>query len=63
MNQITTAAEAETAVAQVADLIAKLHGVIEQETTLVHAGKVRKAAALGPTKSELAGQLFAAGER
>ena len=63
MNQITTAAEAETAVAQVADLIAKLHGVIEQETALVHAGKVRKAAALGPTKSELAGQLFAAGER
>jgi hypothetical protein len=30
---------------------------------LVHAGKVRKAAALGPIKSELAGQLFAAGER
>jgi hypothetical protein len=63
MSQITTAAEAENAIAQVADLIAKLGGVIEQETALVHAGKVRKAAALGPTKSELAGQLFAAGER
>ncbi len=63
MSQITTAAEAETAVEQVADLIAKLHGVIEQETALVHAGKVRKAAALGPTKSQLAGQLFAAAER
>ena len=63
MSEITTAAEAETAVAQAADLIAELHGVIEQETALVHAGKVRKAATLGPTKSELAGQLFAAGER
>ena len=62
MSQIATAAEAENAIAQVADLIAKLHGVIEQETALVHAGKVRKAATLGPTKSELAGQLFAAAE-
>ncbi len=63
MSQITTAAEAEHAVAQVADLIAKLRGVIEQETALVHAGSVRKAVALGTAKSELAGQLFAAGER
>jgi hypothetical protein len=63
MSQITTAAEAENAVAQVADLIAKLHGVIEQETALVHAGKVRKAAGLGSIKSEMAGQLLAAGER
>jgi flagellar biosynthesis/type III secretory pathway chaperone len=63
MNQITTTAEAENAIAQLADLIEKLHGVVEQETELVHAGKVRKAAALGPTKSELAGQLSAAGER
>jgi len=62
MSQIATAAEAESAIAQVADLIAKLHGVIEQETALVHAGKVRKAATLSPTKSELAGQLFAAAE-
>jgi hypothetical protein len=62
MNPISTTAEAEKAIAQVADLIEKLHGVVEQETALVYAGKVRKAAALGPTKSELAGQLFAAGE-
>ena len=62
MTQIATAAEAEDAIARVADLIAKLHGVIEQETALVHAGKVRKAATLSPTKSELAGQLFACAE-
>ncbi|MGB7098835.1 MAG: hypothetical protein WBD95_08715 [Xanthobacteraceae bacterium] len=62
MSQIATATEAEGAIAQVADLIARLLGVIEQETALVHAGKVRKAAALAATKSELAGQLFAAAE-
>jgi hypothetical protein len=63
MNPITTIAEAEKAIALVADLIEQLRGVIEQETGLVHAGKVRKAAALGSTKSELAGQLYSAGER
>lgn len=63
MSAISTAAEAESAIAQVADLIEKLHGLVEQETALVHAGKVRKACALAPTKSALAGQLFAAGER
>jgi len=62
MSPMTTTAEAEEAIAQVAELIEKLHGLIEQETALVRAGKVRKAAALGPTKNELAGQLFAAGE-
>ena len=51
MSPITTAAEAEKAIAQVADLIEKLRGVVEQETALVHAGKVRKAAALEPAKS------------
>lgn len=63
MSPITTAAEAEKALDDVTGLIDKLRGVIEQETALVHAGKVRNAAALGPTKSELAGQLFAYGER
>jgi hypothetical protein len=63
MSEIKTAAEAEQAIAHVVELIEKLHGVVAQETALVHAGKVRKAAALAPTKSELAGQLFAAGER
>jgi hypothetical protein len=63
MSTITTTAEAERAVAQVADLIEKLRGVVEQETALVRAGKVRKATALAPVKSELSGQLYTAGER
>lgn len=63
MTSITTSAEAEAAIAQAADLIEKLRRLLEQETALVHAGKVRKAAALGQAKSELAGQLYTCGER
>jgi len=63
MSPITTTAEAEKAIAQVADLIENLRGVVEQETALVRAGEVRKAAALAPIKGQLAGQLFASGER
>ncbi len=44
-------------------MIEKLTGVVEQETALVHAGQIRSAAALEPAKAELAGQLFASGER
>jgi hypothetical protein len=62
MTTITTTAEAEKAIAQVADLIDKLRGVVEQETALVHAGKVRNAATHGPQKSELTGKLFVAGQ-
>jgi hypothetical protein len=62
MSQIATTAEAEQVIAQVADLIEQLRVVVEQETALVRAGKVRRAAALGASKSKLAGQLFAAGE-
>jgi hypothetical protein len=62
MSTMTTAAEAEAAIAQVADLIVKLRGVIEQETALVHAGKVREASALGPQKSELTSKLYVVGE-
>jgi hypothetical protein len=63
MSPITTKADAEQAIAQIASLIEQLRGVVEQETELVHAGKVRKAAALGTTKSELATRLFTAGEQ
>ncbi len=62
MSQIATTAEAENAIAQVADLITRLRGIIEQETALVHAGNVRKAAGLGPAKNHLAGQLLTATE-
>ena len=63
MSPITTTADAEKAIEQMAELIEKLHGVVEEETALVRAGKVRKATALGATKSELASRLLAAGER
>ncbi len=63
MSPINTAAEAELAIAEIADLLERLGGVLEQETALVHAGKLRQAAALGAAKSELAGQLSAGGER
>jgi hypothetical protein len=63
MNAITTKADAEQTIAQITDLIAQLRTVVEQETELVHAGKVRKAATLGAIKSDLAVRLFNAGER
>ena len=63
MTPITTAAEAEQAVADMAALTEELSSLLDQETRLVHAGKVRGAAALGPAKAELAGRLFAASER
>jgi len=63
MDQLTSPAEAEKAIAHVADLITKLRGIVEQETVLVHAGKVRKATTLTPIKNELAGELFAACEQ
>jgi hypothetical protein len=62
-NTIATSAEAEAAIAQVAALIEKLRDVVDQETALVRVGKVRKAVALSPTKSELAGQLATLAER
>jgi len=62
MSTITTTAEAEQAIAQVADLIDKLRGLVEQETALVRAGKVRNAVDVGAQKGELAGKLYTAGE-
>ena len=63
MTPITTAAEAEQALDDLAALIEKLAGLVEQETALVHAGRIRTASALEPAKAELAGRLFASGER
>jgi hypothetical protein len=63
MSSITTAAEAEQAIGDLAALIEKLSGVIEQETALVRAGRIRSASALQPAKTELAGRLYGCGER
>jgi hypothetical protein len=63
MTPITTPTEAEQAIGEMTLLIEKLSAIIEQETVLVRAGKLRNAMALEATKSQLAGQLFVAGER
>ena len=63
MTLITTAAEAERTIDDVSALIERLSGLMEQETALVHAGRLRHASDLGKAKSELAGALFASGER
>jgi hypothetical protein len=60
---VTTAADAEQAIDDLAALLEKLTGVVEQETLLVRAGKIRNACTLEPAKAELAGQLLAAGEQ
>ena len=63
MTPITTQAEAEKAIGDLAALIERLSGIVEQETVLVRAGELRNASALEPTKAQLAGQLYVAGER
>jgi hypothetical protein len=63
MTTMKTAAEAQAAIIQVAELIDTLRGVIEQETALVHSGKVRDATALATKKSELTSKLYVDGER
>jgi hypothetical protein len=63
MSPITTSAEAERAIEDLTALLEKLSGLVERETALVRAGRMRSAAAIEPTKNELAGQLFASAER
>jgi flagellar biosynthesis/type III secretory pathway chaperone len=63
MTPITTAAEAEQAIDDLAVLIEKLAGVIAQETALIHAGRIRNASALNSNKAELAGRLFTTSQR
>jgi flagellar biosynthesis/type III secretory pathway chaperone len=63
MKPIATASEAEQAVDHMTALLERLAAILEQETRLVRAGKVRSAVTLAASKAELAGGLFAAGER
>ena len=63
MKAITTPTEAERAIGELTLLVEKLSAIIEQETVLVREGKLRDAMALEATKSQLAGQLYVAGER
>jgi len=63
MSPATTPAEAQDAVERVCGMIERLRDVIERETALVQKGELRDAAALEAVKAELAGALFAGGER
>jgi hypothetical protein len=63
MSAITTTADAEKAIDDLAGLFEKLTGLIEKETALTHAGQIRAASALGSAKAELASQLYTSGER
>jgi hypothetical protein len=63
MRPITTAAEAEQALDAMSALIAKLSGLIEEETALVHAGRVSRAVELSGAKAELTNVLYTSGER
>jgi len=46
MTPITTQADAELAIGDLARLVEKISSIIEQETTLVRAGQLRRASAL-----------------
>jgi hypothetical protein len=55
---IETEADARAAITQLAEVMDGLAAVVEQETALVRAGHLRKAAAIEPHKAELAGRYF-----
>ena len=63
MSPITSTAEAEQAIENLALLIQKLSGLVEQETALIRTGHVQKATNLNQEKSLLAGELYNCGER
>jgi flagellar biosynthesis/type III secretory pathway chaperone len=63
MSAIVTTADAESAIDELSALIAKLSAVMEEETALVHGGKISRAADLGQAKAALAHQLYLGGER
>ena len=63
MTPITSKAEAERAVDDLTELFAGLSALLQKETALVRAGKVRTAAEFEPAKKDLAGKLYAASER
>ena len=63
MMPMTTPADAERAIDELAALVEKLTALLAQETALVRAGEIRNAAVMAPAKQDLTGRLFAAGER
>jgi hypothetical protein len=60
---LETKADAQTAIAQLTEIMDGLEVVVTEETELVRAGQLRKASSLEPKKSELSGRYFKAVER
>jgi len=60
---IETAADAQTAIVQLTEVMDGLEAVVVEETALVRAGQLRKATDLGVKKTELSGRYFKAVER
>jgi hypothetical protein len=58
-----TAAEAQTAIVQLTEVMDGLEAVVVEETELVRAGQLRKATGLELKKSELSSLYFRAAER
>jgi hypothetical protein len=58
-----TEADAQAAIANLTEVIDGLEAIVEQETALVRAGQLRKAADISTKKSELAGRYFKEVER
>ena len=53
----------EQTIDELTGLIERLRGVVEEETALVRAGRLRQAATLAAAKAALAGELAAGGQR
>ena len=60
---IETAADAQSAIVQLTEVMDGLEAVVVEETALVRAGQLRKATDLGVKKTELSGRYFKAVER
>jgi hypothetical protein len=60
---LETAADAQTAIVRLTEVMDGLETVVAQETELVRAGLLRKATDLGPTKTELSSHYFKGVER
>jgi hypothetical protein len=60
---ISSAAEGEQLIAHLCGVVDALLGLVEEETALVRAGRLRAASAVAATKSELARAYFADAEQ
>jgi hypothetical protein len=60
---IETAADAQSAIVRLTEVMDGLETVVAQETELVRAGQLRKATDLGPRKTELSSHYFKTAER